>query len=58
MEDVDAEKKIIRCDFRKKNLFSCILEDLHGEDFKKVVHEKFRKVQEAYDQIKKERGIK
>jgi DnaJ like chaperone protein len=28
-----------------------------GEDFKKVAHEKFRKVQEAYDQIKKERGI-
>jgi len=29
-----------------------------GEDFKKVAHEKFRKVQAAYDQIKKERGIK
>ncbi len=29
-----------------------------GEDFKKVAHEKFRKVQEAYDQIKKERGLK
>ncbi len=28
-----------------------------GEDFKKVAHEKFRKVQEAYDQIKKQRGI-
>jgi DnaJ like chaperone protein len=28
-----------------------------GDDFKKVAHEKFRKVQEAYDQIKKERGI-
>lgn len=28
-----------------------------GEDFKKVAHEKFRKVQEAYDQIKKERGL-
>ena len=28
-----------------------------GKDFKKVAHEKFRKVQEAYDQIKKERGI-
>jgi DnaJ like chaperone protein len=28
-----------------------------GEDFKKVAHEKFRKVQEAYDQIKKERGM-
>jgi len=28
-----------------------------GEDFKKVAHEKFRKVQEAYDQVKKERGI-
>lgn len=28
-----------------------------GEDFKKVAHEKFRKVKEAYDQIKKERGI-
>jgi DnaJ like chaperone protein len=28
-----------------------------GEDFKKVAHEKFRKVQGAYDQIKKERGI-
>ena len=28
-----------------------------GEDFKKVAHEKFRKVQAAYDQIKKERGI-
>lgn len=28
-----------------------------GEDFKKVAHEKFRKVQNAYDQIKKERGI-
>ena len=29
-----------------------------GEDFKKVAHEKFRKVQEAFDQIKKERGLK
>jgi len=29
-----------------------------GEDFKKVAHEKFRKVQGAYDQIKKERGLK
>jgi DnaJ like chaperone protein len=28
-----------------------------GEDFKKVAHEKFRKVQSAYDQIKKERGL-
>jgi DnaJ like chaperone protein len=28
-----------------------------GEDFKKVAHEKFRKVQDAYDQIKKERGL-
>ena len=28
-----------------------------GEDFKKVAHEKFRKVQEAYDQIKSERGL-
>jgi len=28
-----------------------------GEDFKKVAHEKFRKVKEAYDQIKKERGF-
>jgi DnaJ like chaperone protein len=28
-----------------------------GDDFKKVAHEKFRKVQEAYDQIKEERGI-
>jgi len=28
-----------------------------GEDFKKVAHEKFRKVQAAYDQIKKERGL-
>jgi DnaJ like chaperone protein len=28
-----------------------------GEDFKKVAHEKFRKVQAAYEQIKKERGI-
>ena len=28
-----------------------------GEDFKKVAHEKFRKVQEAYDQVKKERGL-
>jgi len=28
-----------------------------GEDFKKVAHEKFRKVQEAYDQIKKDRGL-
>jgi DnaJ like chaperone protein len=28
-----------------------------GEDFKKVAHEKFRKVQEAYEQIKKERGL-
>lgn len=28
-----------------------------GEDFKKVAHEKFRKVQEAYDQIKKQRGM-
>jgi DnaJ like chaperone protein len=29
-----------------------------GEDFKKVAHEKFRKVKEAYDQIKKERNLK
>ena len=29
-----------------------------GEDFKNVAHEKFKKVQAAYDQIKKERGIK
>jgi DnaJ like chaperone protein len=28
-----------------------------GEDFKKVAHEKFRKVQDAYDRIKKERGM-
>lgn len=28
-----------------------------GEDFKKVAREKFRKVQEAYEQIKKERGM-
>ncbi len=28
-----------------------------GEDFKKVAHEKFRKVQGAYDQVKKERGL-
>jgi DnaJ like chaperone protein len=29
-----------------------------GEDFKKVAQEKFRKVKDAYDKIKKERGIK
>ncbi len=29
-----------------------------GDDFKQVAHEKFKKVQAAYDQIKKERGIK
>ncbi len=29
-----------------------------GDDFKKVAQEKFRKVKEAYDQIKKERNIK
>lgn len=29
-----------------------------GEDFKQVAHEKFKKVQAAYDQVKKERGIK
>lgn len=28
-----------------------------GEDFKKVAQEKFRKVKDAYDNIKKERGI-
>ena len=28
-----------------------------GEDFKKVANEKFRKVQEAYEQVKKERGM-
>lgn len=28
-----------------------------GDDFKNVAHEKFRKVQAAYDQIKKERGL-
>jgi DnaJ like chaperone protein len=28
-----------------------------GEDFKKVAHEKFRKVKDAYESIKKERGI-
>ena len=29
-----------------------------GDDFRKVAQEKFRKVQNAYDQIKKERGLK
>jgi len=29
-----------------------------GDDFKNVANEKFKKVQAAYDQIKKERGIK
>jgi DnaJ like chaperone protein len=29
-----------------------------GEDFKKVAQEKFRKVKDAYDSIKKDRGIK
>lgn len=29
-----------------------------GEDFKKAANEKFQKVNEAYEQIKKERGIK
>ncbi|MEX2428175.1 MAG: DnaJ domain-containing protein [Bacteroidales bacterium] len=29
-----------------------------GEDFKAVAQEKFRKVKDAYDSIKKERGIK
>ncbi len=29
-----------------------------GDDFKNVAHEKFRKVKDAYDSIKKERGIK
>lgn len=29
-----------------------------GEDFKKVAQEKFRKVKDAYDQIKKQRNIK
>jgi DnaJ like chaperone protein len=29
-----------------------------GEDFKQVAHEKFKKVQSAYEEIKKERGIK
>lgn len=29
-----------------------------GDDFKKVANEKFKKVQAAYEQIKKERGIK
>lgn len=29
-----------------------------GEDFKKVANEKFRKVQDAYDKVRKERGIK
>ncbi|MFZ5941076.1 MAG: TerB family tellurite resistance protein [Bacteroidota bacterium] len=29
-----------------------------GDDFKKVAHEKFQKVQDAYDKICKERGIK
>lgn len=29
-----------------------------GEDFQKAAKEKFQKLQEAYDQIKKERGIK
>jgi DnaJ like chaperone protein len=28
-----------------------------GDDFRKVAQEKFRKVQNAYDQIKKERGL-
>jgi DnaJ like chaperone protein len=29
-----------------------------GEDFKKVAQEKFRKVKDAYDSIKKQRGMK
>jgi DnaJ like chaperone protein len=29
-----------------------------GEDFRKSAEEKFRKINEAYEQIKKERGIK
>jgi len=29
-----------------------------GDDFKKVANEKFRKVQDAYDKIRQERGIK
>ena len=29
-----------------------------GDDFKSAAHEKFQKVQEAYEKIKKERGIK
>jgi DnaJ like chaperone protein len=29
-----------------------------GEDFKRVAQEKFRKVKDAYDSIKKQRGIK
>ena len=29
-----------------------------GEDFKKVANEKFQKINEAYENIKKERGIK
>jgi DnaJ like chaperone protein len=29
-----------------------------GEDFKKVANEKFKKVQSAYERIKKERGLK
>jgi len=28
-----------------------------GEDFQKIAHEKFRKVNEAYEQIKKERNM-
>jgi DnaJ like chaperone protein len=29
-----------------------------GEDFKQVANEKFKKVQSAYEQIKKKRGLK
>ena len=29
-----------------------------GEDFKKVAQDKFRKVKDAYDSIKKQRGMK
>jgi len=28
-----------------------------GEEFKKTAHEKFQKVNQAYEQIKKERGL-
>ncbi|MFO7669666.1 MAG: TerB family tellurite resistance protein [Bacteroidales bacterium] len=70
MSETDSAYKILETDSKAsdeevKKAFRNMAMKYHpdkvghlGEDFKKVANEKFRKVQEAYDKIRKERGIK